>query len=117
MYKQRTARKDIAWLGSTLAILRLFPDNIKSELGHDLDLVQQGLSPRDYKVMNNLGNGIIEIRQRDHNGAFRLVYVAKFTKRIYVLHAFQKKAQKTSPRDLELIKKRYQTLLEIENER
>ncbi|TNG90205.1 type II toxin-antitoxin system RelE/ParE family toxin [Pasteurellaceae bacterium USgator11] len=67
--------------------------------------------------MNNLGHGIIEIRQRDHNGAFRLVYVARFAKRIYVLHTFPKKTQKTSLQDLNIIKKRYQALLEIENER
>nr|WP_260337777.1 type II toxin-antitoxin system RelE/ParE family toxin [Pasteurella testudinis] len=102
-------------MGTTLDTLRRFPNSIKAELGHDLDLVQQGLSPRDYKPMSNLGHGIIEIRQRDNHGAFRLIYVAKFAERIYVLHVFQKKTQKTSPQDLNIIKKRYHALLEIEN--
>ncbi|EER48238.1 hypothetical protein AM305_04143 [Actinobacillus minor NM305] len=100
-------RKPIHWVGSTLDDVREFPDNIKRELGFDLDLVQQGLLPRDFKAMQNLGSGVMEIRVRDISGAFRLVYVAKFTDAIYCLHSFQKKTQKTSPKDLEIIKARY----------
>ena len=100
-------RKPIHWVGSTLDDVREFPDNIKRELGFDLDLVQQGLLPRDFKAMQNLGSGVMEIRVRDVSGAFRLVYVAKFANAIYCLHSFQKKTQKTSPKDLEIIKARY----------
>ena len=100
-------RKPIHWVGSTLDDVREFPDNIKRELGFDLDLVQQGLLPRDFKAMQNLGSGVMEIRVRDISGAFRLVYVAKFADAIYCLHSFQKKTQKTSPKDLEIIKARY----------
>lgn len=100
-------RKPIHWVGSTLDDVREFPDNIKRELGFDLDRVQQGLLPRDFKVMQNLGSGVMEIRVRDVSGAFRLVYVAKFANAIYCLHSFQKKTQKTSPKDLEIIKARY----------
>lgn len=100
-------RKPIHWVGSTLDDIREFPDNIKRELGFDLDLVQQGLLPRDFKAMQNLGSGVMEIRVRDISGAFRLVYVAKFADAIYCLHSFQKKTQKTSPKDLEIIKARY----------
>lgn len=50
--------------------------------------------PRDFKVMRNLGSGVMEIRQRDETGAYRLVYVAKFEDMIYCLHSFQKKTQK-----------------------
>lgn len=100
-------RKPIHWVGSTLDDVREFPDNIKRELGFDLDRVQQGLLPRDFKAMQNLGSGVMEIRVRDVSGAFRLVYVAKFANAIYCLHSFQKKTQKTSPKDLEIIKARY----------
>lgn len=100
-------RKPIHWVGSTLDDVREFPDNIKRELGFDLDLVQQGLLPRDFKAMQNLGSGVMEIRVRDVSGAFRLVYVAKFANAIYCLHSFQKKTQKTAPKDLEIIKARY----------
>ena len=41
------------------------------------------------------------------NPALRVVYVAKFEKAVYVLHAFQKKTQKTSGADIELAVQRY----------
>jgi phage-related protein len=47
---------------------------------------------------------------RDETGAFRVMYVAKFEDAIYVLHAFQKKTQKTSQADLALAKRRYKLI-------
>ena len=44
---------------------------------------------------------------RDASGAFRIVYVASFAAAVYVLHAFAKKTQRTSPRDLALAKSRF----------
>ena len=42
-----------------------------------------------------------------HSG---IIYVAKFTDTVYVLHCFQKKTQKTSRSDLDLAKSRYREL-------
>jgi phage-related protein len=61
--------------------------------------------------MPAVGNGVHEIRVRDESGAFRLMYVAKFPEAVYVLHAFQKKTQKTARGDLALAKDRYQEVL------
>ena len=36
-----------------------------------------------------------------------MIYVAKFGKAVYVLHAFQKKAQQTAQADIELARERY----------
>jgi phage-related protein len=44
-------------------------------------------------------------------GAFRVLYVAKFAGAVYVLHAFQKKTQKTSSLDIELARTRYKALV------
>ncbi|WP_233141567.1 type II toxin-antitoxin system RelE/ParE family toxin [Aggregatibacter actinomycetemcomitans] len=116
MSRQQIERKPIHWIGSSLEDVKAFPDNIKRELGFDLDLVQQGLSPRDFKAMQNLGFGVMEIRVRDISGAYRLVYIAKLKKAIYCLHAFQKKTQKTSSQDLAVIKARYAALKELDDE-
>ena len=114
--KTQNNRKPIHWVGSTLEDVKQFPDNIKREIGFDLDLVKQGLMPRDNKAMKNLGSGIMEIRVRDISGAFRLVYVAKFEDAIYCLHGFQKKTQKTSSKDLAIIKARYAAIIkELQN--
>ncbi len=61
--------------------------------------------------MNTIGQGVREIRIRDADGAFRVVYVAKFAEAIYILHCFQKKTQTTSRTDLDLAAKRYRDLM------
>ena len=55
--------------------------------------------------MSSVGPGVVEIRVRVE-GAFRLMYVAKFAEGIYVLHVFQKKSQKTSGLDVEVARTR-----------
>lgn len=57
-----------------------------------------------------------EIRIRDKNGAFRIMYVAKFLDAVYVLHAFQKKTQKTAKADIELARQRYLWLISSRKE-
>ena len=54
-----------------------------------------------------VGAGACEIRVREESGAYRVIYVARFEDAVYVLHAFQKKTQKTARSDLDLAKQRY----------
>ncbi len=61
--------------------------------------------------MATIGKGVQEIRIRDESGAFRVIYVAKFSDAVYVLHCFQKKTQKTSKADIDLATKRYSDLV------
>jgi phage-related protein len=61
--------------------------------------------------MNSIGQGVREIRIRDVDGAFRVIYVAKFADAVYVLHCFQKKSQKTSSEDIALATRRYKELI------
>jgi len=83
----------------------------RREAGHQLDQVQHGLEPDDWKPMPSIGPGVREIRIRDAAGAFRVIYVVKFADAVYVLHCFQKKSQKTSKMDLELAGSRYRDLM------
>lgn len=91
--------------------LRAFPAAARREAGFQLDRVQQGRDPRDWKPMPTIGAGVREIRIRDDAGAFRVVYVATFATAIYVLHCFQKKTQKTGKADLDLASTRYRDLV------
>jgi phage-related protein len=111
LYNPTMATKPIEFRGNSLDDLRAFPLSAKREAGYQLDRVQNGLEPDDWKPLNTVGLGVREIRIRDAAGAFRVVYVAKFTDAVYVLHCFQKKTEKTSKADLDLAKKRYQELL------
>ncbi len=62
--------------------------------------------------MSTVGPGVKEIRIREREGAFRVIYVAKLRDAIYVLHCFQKKAQKTNAEDIALASRRYQQLVQ-----
>lgn len=106
-----TDSKPVEFRGSSLDDLRNFPAQARQEAGHQLDQVQQGLEPDDWKPMPTIGQGVREIRIRDITGAFRVIYVAKFSDAIYVLHCFQKKTQKTGKTDLDLAESRYRNLL------
>jgi len=60
--------------------------------------------------MPTVGAGAYEIRVRDESGAYRAIYVAKFETAVYVLHAFQKKSQRTARMDIELARARYRLI-------
>ncbi|HSW05097.1 type II toxin-antitoxin system RelE/ParE family toxin [Aquabacterium sp.] len=104
-------KKDIAFVGTALEELRAFPLDARREAGFQLDRVQDGLQPDDWKPMSSVGLGVQEIRVRDESGAYRVIYVAKFADAVYVLHAFQKKTQRTSRVDIELAIRRYAEVL------
>ncbi|WP_029660313.1 type II toxin-antitoxin system RelE/ParE family toxin [Aliihoeflea sp. 2WW] len=107
--------KTIEFCGSSLDDLRAFPATVRRDAGYQLDRVQQGLDPNDWKPMTTIGRGVREIRLRDAAGAFRIVYVARLGDAIFVLHCFQKKSQATGKPDIDLATKRYRDLLkEIE---
>jgi phage-related protein len=76
-----------------------------------LELVQRGLEPSDWKP--TVGPGVCEVRIHG-DGEHRVIYVARFRHAIYVLHAFRKKTQKTSKRDIGTAKARFETVLQME---
>lgn len=102
--------KALEFLGSSLDDLRGMPAGIRHAVGVELMRVQLGGEPTDFKPVPVVGKGACEIRVRDGTGAFRVIYVAKFADAIYVLHAFQKKTQKTAKGDLDLAAKRYKLI-------
>jgi phage-related protein len=106
-----SSSKHVEFRGSSLDDLRSFPLSARREAGFQIDLVQRGEMPEDWKPMPTIGQGVQEIRIRDAAGAFRVVFVAKFADAIYVLHCFQKKTQRTSKPDLDLTESRYRDLL------
>ncbi|EKT1335118.1 type II toxin-antitoxin system RelE/ParE family toxin [Salmonella enterica subsp. enterica] len=104
-------RKQLAFIDSSLDDLRSFPESPRQEMGFQLDLVQQGIDPDDWKPFSAVGAGVREIRVRDTDGIYRAIYIAKFEEAVYVLHCFQKKTQTTSKHDVDLAKRRYKELV------
>jgi phage-related protein len=102
--------KPLVWLGSSRRDIRAFPSASRRLAGYQLLRVQQGLEPTDSKPMPGIAAGVREIRihtEVEH----RVCYVARFAESVYVLHAFEKRSQKTAKRDLELATERYRGLL------
>jgi phage-related protein len=103
--------KPVEFRASSLDDLRAFPLTARREAGYQLDRVQKGYEPDDWKPMTTVGQGVKEIRLRDAAGAFRVVYIAKFAEAVYVLHCFQKKTEKTGRADMDLAAARYRDLV------
>ena len=75
--------KPVEFRGDSLSALRTFPQSVRRETGFQLDLIQRGFEPEDWKPMTTVGQGVREIRIRDRQGAFRVIYVARFADAIY----------------------------------
>lgn len=101
--------KTLRFVGSSLEDLRDFPVDAKRQAGFELDALQRGQSPSDWKPMKAVGVGVREIRIHVL-GEWRIIYVASFDEAIYVLHSFQKKTQKTRQSDIDLARQRYRQI-------
>ena len=106
--------KPIYWVGTSYKDLLNFPKGAKQSAGYQLHRIQNGLEPENWKPFQSIGSGVKEIRIMDDRGAFRIIYVAKFSDKIYVLHSFQKKSQKTRNKDIEIAKLRYNAITNME---
>ena len=102
--------KRLVWLGDSLERLRGFPAQARREAGYQLERVQAGGMPIDWKPLPSVGLGVNELRVRI-GGAYRVIFIAKFAEAIYVLHAFQKKTRKTAVADIALARTRFGLLV------
>jgi phage-related protein len=91
--------------------LRAFPNDARQDAGYQLDKVQRGLQPDDFKPMPTIGKGVEEIRIRDESGIYRVIYTARIANAVFVLHAFQKKTQRTSQREIEIARARFNDMM------
>ena len=69
--------KPVEFLGDSIEALRDFPNSARQEAGFQVDKVQRGEEPDDWKPMPTIGQGVKEIRIGDEAGAFRVIYLAK----------------------------------------
>jgi len=102
--------KPVEWVGTALDDLRSFPDDARRIAGFQIGRVQAGRMPHDWKPMSVVGPGVNEIRVRTSR-EHRVFYVAKFADAVYVLHGFEKKAQRTTLADIEVGRRRYREVV------
>ena len=111
--------RPVVWLGNSKKNIRDFPKGAQKLLGDELQLIQFGGTPKDAKPFKGVGSGVLEIALRYASDAYRVVVAVQIGKRIYVLHAFQKKSKRgieTAKRDADLIKKRFAEAREVAHE-
>lgn len=108
--------KPIHFVGSSREDMRKLPEDARETAGHQLFKVQQGKEPDDWKPMPSVGVGVQEIRAWEESGTYRVLYVAKFSEAVYVLHVFEKRSQKTPKSDIQLAQGRYADLLKWRKE-
>ncbi len=91
--------------------LDTIPSSARSKIIRNMALLEElGLSVREPYV-KPLGDKLYEVRAKDPNGIYRVIYFAFTGKRFIMLHGFTKKTQKTPKKDLELAKKRMEEII------
>jgi phage-related protein len=106
--------KPVEWLGDSLKKLKSWPKAVRHDVGGELQAVQYGRDPSDWKSMATIGLGVREIRVANDGDQYRVIYLAKFVEAVYVLHVItKKKVQKTAKRDLIIAESRYRELIRL----
>ena len=109
--------KYLIWIGSSKGDLLKFPEEVRRCMGYGLYLAQVGMRSLHSKILKGFGGAnVVEIKENNESGTFRVVYTIKIAEFIFVLHAFQKKSKqgiKTPKQEIDLVKKRLKDAKEI----
>lgn len=108
--------RPVVWMGNSKKNIMAFPKEVQKLIGDELQLIQFGGMPKDAKPFKGVGSGVFEIAVRYDKEAYRCVQAVQLGKKIYVLHAFQKKSKKgiqTPKQEVETIKRRYKEAKEL----
>lgn len=102
--------REVKFVGTSLDDLRALPKPARQDMGRQIDRVQRGLDPNDWKPMSSVGPGVREIRIRDETNTYRSIYLTNLDDAVYVLHVFTKKSRRTPTRDIRLARSRLKAL-------
>ena len=108
--------KPLFWIGRSRQEVRAFPRDARHVAGYQLERVQSGLEPADWRPMRDIGAGVCEIRIHDVV-EHRALYVATFPEAVYVLHAFEKKSRRTLKLNVTVARARWRVLVNLRESR
>ena len=112
--------RPLDWVGSAKRDFLAFPAPVQGEMGSALGVAQFGGKHPKAKPWKGQGHGIFEVVEDYDGDTYRAVYTVRFRRRIYVLHAFQKKSPsgvKTARTDVELVARRLKAATQDYEER
>jgi len=99
----------IRWLGDSQRIIRTFSKDARQNLGNDLQRLDDGEEPLDFAPMGAVLPGVFELRDRDSNHWYRVLYIP-LEGLIFVLHCFAKTTNQTPQKEIETAGTRLQLL-------
>jgi phage-related protein len=105
-YPDPPVRASISWEGDSLDVLKVWPSDVRRDIGHSLRRLQEGESPDlPTRPMQSIGHGVFELKTEDEAAWYRVIYLARikdkiYVDKIYVLDSFTKKSRKTEKNDL-----------------
>lgn len=93
--------------------LKKFPTEILTDFVDAIAKLKTGLmlSMPLSKQMPSVGKHVHELRLKDKDGIYRIIYFIKKKEGVYIVHAFAKKTQKTPKKNIDLAIKRIKRLL------
>ena len=69
------------------------PKSVRGSFGVRLNDLQMGKPVTGIAALTQFGSGVYEMRDNFDKNAYRMMYVLKLKKAIYVLHVFMKKSK------------------------
>lgn len=111
--------KDVVFFGRTKEVLSQMPDQVKRDIGHNLEVAQIGQKGQLAKPLGGQkefkGAKVMEIVSDFSTDTFRGVYTVEHPEAIYVVDVFQKKSKRgseTPQQDIDRIIERLKKLRE-----
>ncbi len=105
--------RPISWIKAARKDFDGFPEKAQDEIMRALTVAAEGRKADIAKPMKGFGSGVFEVALKYRADAYRTVYALQLGDRLWVLHAFQKKAKqgiKTPKKELDLIRERLKRL-------
>ena len=101
------------WIKAARKAFDALPKDVRVDILEALTIATEGDKADIVKPMKGFGSGVFEVALRYRTDAYRTVYALRLGDKIWVLHAFQKKAKqgiKTPKKDIDLIRERLRRL-------
>ena len=105
--------RPISWIRAARKAFDGFPEGAQNEIMRALTVAAEGRKADIAKPLKGFGSGVFEVALKYRTDAYRTIYALQLEERLWVLHAFQKKAKqdiKTPKRDIDLIRERLKRL-------
>lgn len=112
--------KPTHFIGSSLADLKAFPADVRTDVGFALHQAEHGeKSLHATPLVGFKGAGVLEVISNANGNTYRAVYTVRLSEAVFVLHCFQKKSKAgiaTPAKEMDLVRRRLKDAERINEE-